>query len=101
MNKPAYHIFVCSSSRINGQQKGFCISKNAAGLVNKFLDEIADRELESQAMVTNTGCLSLCSQGPIVVIYPQGIWYGGVSEDDVEEILDAMENGEIVARLAL
>ena len=100
MNKPAYHIFVCSSSRINGQQKGFCISKNAAGLAGRFLDEIADREL-SQAMVTNTGCLSLCSQGPVVVIYPQGVWYGGVGVDDVEEILDAMENGEIVARLAL
>jgi (2Fe-2S) ferredoxin len=101
MNKPSHHIFVCSSSRINGQQKGFCISKDAAQLVNKFLDEIADRELDSEVMVTNTGCLSMCSQGPVVVIYPEGVWYGGVSGNDVEEIMDALENGETVARLAL
>lgn len=101
MNKPKHHIFVCSSSRINGQQKGFCISKNAAGIVGGFLEEITDRELDSEIMVTNTGCLSMCSQGPIVVVYPENVWYGGVTDDDVVEILDAVENGEIVARLAL
>ncbi len=101
MNKPNCHIFVCSSSRINGQQKGFCIAKDSAAIIGKFLDEIADRELDSEVMVTNTGCLSVCSQGPIVVIYPQGTWYGGVSTGDVEEIMDALENGEIVERLAI
>ncbi len=101
MNKPEHHIFVCSSSRINGQQKGFCISKNAGGIVSRFLEEISDRDLDSKIMVTNTGCLSLCSQGPIVVVYPENVWYGGVSDDDVEDILDAIENGETVERLAI
>jgi (2Fe-2S) ferredoxin len=101
MNKPSHHIFVCSSSRINGQQKGFCVSKDSGGIVGKFLDEIADRELDSEVMVTNTGCLSVCSRGPVVVIYPKGTWYGGVCTDDIEEIMDALENGETVERLAL
>ncbi|MDS1029293.1 2Fe-2S ferredoxin [Bacillota bacterium LX-D] len=101
MNKPEHHIFVCSSSRINGQQKGFCISKNSAGIVGRFLEEISDRELEDKIMVTNTGCLSLCNQGPVVILYPEGVWYGGVTEDDVEDIIDAIENGEVLERLAL
>jgi (2Fe-2S) ferredoxin len=101
MNKPEHHIFVCSSSRINGQQKGFCISKDSAAIVGKFMEEIADREQEGEVFVSNTGCLSMCNKGPVVVIYPQNTWYGGVTPDDVEEILDALESGEVVERLAL
>ncbi len=92
---------MCSSSRINGQQKGFCIAKDAGKIVGNFLEEIVDRELDSEVMVSNTGCFSMCSQGPVVVIYPQGAWYGSVTPDDVEEIMDALENGETVERLAL
>lgn len=101
MNKPKHHILVCSSSRINGQQKGFCLSKDSVRIIGRFLEEIADRELEDEIMVTNTGCLSLCTKGPIVIIYPEGIWYGGVTDDDVEDILDALENGETLERLAI
>ena len=101
MNKPQHHIFICSSSRINGQQTGFCISKNSAAIIACFMEEIADRDLEDSVMVTNTGCLSICNQGPIVIIYPQGTWYGKVCEDDVEEIMDALENEDIVERLVL
>ena len=101
MNKPKHHIFVCSSSRVNGQQKGFCHSKDSVGLIGHFLEEITDREQEDEIMVTNTGCLSLCNKGPIVIIYPEGIWYGGVNGNDVEDILDALENGEALERLEI
>ncbi len=102
MHKPKHHIFVCSSSRINGEQKGFCAQKKAVGIVSAFVEEIQERELEGDVMVTNTGCFGICSQGPIVVVYPEGIWYGDVSPDDVEEIMDShIEGGEIVKRLEL
>lgn len=65
------------------------------------MEEIQDRDLDGEVMISNTGCLSICSQGPIVVIYPENIWYGGVTPDDAEEIMDALENGEVVERLAL
>lgn len=102
MNKPKYHIFVCTSSRINGQQKGFCCSKNSVDIINSFMEEIQDRGLEDEVMVTNTGCLAVCSQGPIVIVYPEGVWYGAVTPDDVCEIMDShIENGEVVKRLEL
>jgi (2Fe-2S) ferredoxin len=99
MNKPDYHIFICSSSRINGQQKGFCISKNAADVMAAFTEEVQDRGLN--AFVTNTGCFGICEKGPIVVVYPQGTWYGSVTPDDVEEIVDALEEGKTLERLEL
>ncbi len=45
-------------------------------------------------MVSTTGCLNLCEEGPVMIIYPQAYWYRGVTSDEaVDEILDALENG--------
>jgi len=53
-------------------------------------------------MVSNTGCFALCEKGPIVVVYPDNIWYGGVTLDDVEKIMDEhIEGGKPVESLAL
>ena len=102
MEKPERHIFVCSSSRINGQQQGVCFKKDGVQIVAKFMDEIEDRDLEGEVMVSNTGCFGICEEGPIVAVYPDGIWYGKVTPGDVEEIMDShIEAGESVDRLKI
>jgi len=102
MKNPKYHIFVCASCRINGTQKGFCYSKGAVSLINRFMEEIEERDLTSDVMVTNTGCFGMCDRGPIVVIYPEGTWYGNVMEDDVETIMEQhIEGGKIVKELQI
>lgn len=101
MEKPKYHIFVCTSSRLTGENKGFCIQKNGAEIIQAFNEEIMDRDLDSEVMVTNTGCFGLCSMGPIVMIYPNQIWYGKVTVDDVEEIMDTLEEDGILDRLVI
>lgn len=101
MNKPKYHIFVCTSSRLTGENKGFCIQKNGDEIIQAFNEEIMDRDLDSEVMVTNTGCFGLCSMGPIVMIYPNQIWYGKVTVDDVEEIMDTLEEDGILDRLVI
>jgi (2Fe-2S) ferredoxin len=61
-------------------------------LVSYLEEELADRGIN--AMVSTTGCLKLCEEGPIVLVYPQGHWYKGISsEDAVDAILDSLENG--------
>jgi (2Fe-2S) ferredoxin len=66
------------------------------------MEEIEDRGLGGEVMVSNTGCLSLCEKGPVVVIYPDNIWYGGVTADDVEEIMNEhIEGGNVLKRLEL
>ena len=45
-------------------------------------------------MVSTTGCLKLCDQGPVVIVYPEGHWYVGVEgEEAIDAILDGLENG--------
>ena len=56
-----------------------------------FLEnEIIERGLD--ALVSSTGCLKRCTQGPVMVLYPQGIWFGEVTEEKITAILDALEN---------
>jgi len=102
MQKPRQHIFVCSSSRPNGQQKGFCHSKEGVGIMMKFLEEIEERDLGGEVFINNTGCFGICEKGPIVVVYPDNVWYGSVTVDDVPEILtEHIEGGKIVDRLVI
>lgn len=96
MVSPEYHIFVCTSCRPDGTQKGFCANKESSKLIRKFMEEIEDRDLSGDCMVTNTGCFGICSRGPVAVVYPQGIWYGGLTEEAVEKIVEEhIENGGI------
>ncbi|MCX8131551.1 MAG: (2Fe-2S) ferredoxin domain-containing protein [Clostridia bacterium] len=102
MVKPKYHVFVCTSSRINGQQKGYCHSKDSVGIVQALMEEIDSRELSGEVMVTNTGCFGICSTGTIVVVYPEGVWYKEVTAGDVAEIVEShFENGKKVERLEI
>lgn len=102
MIKPKYHVFICTSGRINGTQKGFCHTKGSVNLVQRFMEEIDECDLSSDVMVTNTGCFGICDKGPIVVVYPEGTWYGNVTGDDVAEIVEShFENGEKVERLVI
>ncbi|HEY5561431.1 MAG TPA: 2Fe-2S ferredoxin [Clostridiaceae bacterium] len=102
MIKPEYHIFVCTSSRINGTQKGYCHSNASTEIVTNFMEALEEAGISDKVMVTNTGCFGLCSDGPIVVIYPEGIWYGKVTPEDVEEIVEShLVNGEVVKRLEI
>jgi (2Fe-2S) ferredoxin len=94
MEKPEYHIFLCASFRTDGEAKGVCNKKGAVSLLPYIENEISDRGLDAQ--VTSTGCMKRCDEGPVVVVYPQGIFYGKVeSEEIVDEILDAIEEGGI------
>jgi (2Fe-2S) ferredoxin len=66
------------------------------------MEEIEERDLGGDVFVTNTGCFGICEKGPIVVVYPDNIWYGSVGSDDVSEIMDQhIEGGTVVERLVI
>lgn len=90
MDKPRFHLLVCGSFR-GTEAKGVCHQKGALGLLGYLESEIIDRGLD--AMVSSTSCLKACDHGPVLVVYPEGDWYGGVDEEAVDAILDALEGG--------
>ncbi len=93
MEKPEHHIFVCMSFR-GLEAKGKCVKKNAPDLLGYLESELADRGMEN-VMVSTTGCLKLCDQGPVMLVYPEGHGYAGVQgEEAIDEILDALEAGK-------
>ncbi|MEQ9001260.1 MAG: (2Fe-2S) ferredoxin domain-containing protein [Coleofasciculus sp. B1-GNL1-01] len=92
MQKPEHHIFVCSSFRVNGNAKGVCQNKDSTTLIQYLESEITDRGLD--ALVSSTGCMNLCNNGPVMMVYPDNYWYGNVDEEAIDEILDALEDGK-------
>ena len=101
MNKPTKHIFVCTSSRMTGVAKGFCYTKGALEIIQRFTEKLEEEDI-TDVMVSNTGCFGICEKGPIVAVYPDNVWYGSVSTDDVDEIVDShIMNGKIVEKLEI
>ena len=97
MKKPDYLFLLCNSYRVAGDAQGACNKKGASDLLQYVAEEAADRGLD--VAVTTTACLNVCSQGPIMVVQPNNFWYGGVSsEEAIDEILDALEEGEAVEK---
>ena len=95
MTNTQTHILVCCSFRTNGTPQGFCHKKGSGDLLGYLESQLGDRGLD-EVQVSSTGCLKVCERGPALVVYPAGIWYGGVAgEADVDAILDAMERGEV------
>jgi (2Fe-2S) ferredoxin len=100
MNKPGHHVFVCGSFRAGGDVKGACQKKNSASLLQYLESELGDRGMDD-VMVTGAGCMSRCEKGPLMVVYPEGHWYGEINEQKVDMILDALEKGEAAEALLL
>ena len=100
MEKPTHHILVCCSFRVGGEAKGACHKKDSPSLLPYLEEEILDRGLD--ALVSSTGCMKQCEDGPVLVVYPEGHWYGKVDgEDAVDAILDALELGTVCEEYAL
>lgn len=100
MEKPTHHMLLCASFRAKGEPKGVCHKKGSIELTQYLEGEILDRGLD--VLISNTGCMKQCDNGPVAVVYPSGDWYGGVdSEEAVDAILDALEDGETAGEYLL
>lgn len=102
MAKPLKHVFVCVQSRPPGHPRPSCGQKNCAEVADEFFWHMQQRQLFDKIQVTTTGCLGPCSEGPSVLVYPEGVMYGHVSKSDVAEIFDEhLENNRPVERLRM
>jgi (2Fe-2S) ferredoxin len=83
------HVFVCTQDR-QGKRKS-CADDNSTQIRKVLKEEVANRGWKSKVRVSSCGCVGLCSDGPNVILYPQKIWFSEVSENDVGEVIEAVE----------
>lgn len=96
------HVFVCGNRRDAGHPRGCCDPTGDEPLHKAFKQAVADRGLTRRVRANRAGCLDQCEHGPTVVVYPDAVWYGGVTLADVAEIVDQhLAGGTPVARLRL
>ena len=96
------HIFICCNSREPGHPRGSCDPDADDGLQKAFKKALAERGLNRRVRANKSGCLDQCEHGPTVVVYPDAVWYGFVSEADIGEIIDShIIGGTPVERLRL
>lgn len=96
------HIFVCENKRPDGHPKGCCADKNGVEIRALFKKRLKELGLSPSIRSNAAGCLDACEHGATIVVYPEQIWYGGVTLDDVEQIIEEhLVNNKPVERLKI
>lgn len=92
------HLFVCTQQK--PEDIPCCPANGARAVVDALDREIRGRGLDNEVQVTTCGCMGLCEEGPVMVVYPAGVWYRRVRAADVPEIVEAhLQQGKAVDRL--
>ena len=100
---PSYyerHIFFCLNKRDNGE--ACCADHNADAAFARCKSQVKAHGLNGpgKVRVNKAGCLDRCAAGPVVVIYPEAVWYSYVDAADIDEIVEShLKNGQVVERL--
>jgi NADH:ubiquinone oxidoreductase subunit F (NADH-binding)/(2Fe-2S) ferredoxin len=86
-------VLICSTG---------CRALGAQSVAAKFRERLQSLSLEKQVHVVETGCIGMCAQAPVMLIEPYEYLYGGISTEDIDEIISTtIQNGEAVERLAV
>lgn len=97
-----HHVFVCENERDPSDPRGSCGCKGSAAIRDALKRELAERGLKKQVRANGAGCLDACGEGPALVVYPEGVWYGRVTVEDVPEIVEKhLVGGQPVERLRI
>lgn len=97
-----HHVFFCVNQRDDGSN---CCQNFGAQAMRDYA-KARTKELKlagkGGVRINTAGCLDRCSEGPVLVVYPEGVWYTYVDRGDVDEIIEEhLQNGRIVERLRI
>ncbi len=87
------HFLICTNKRADGHPLPSCGARGSAGVFEAFTQGLAWRGFPVGVKATAAGCLTPCQEGPNVVVYPEGVWYAGVTPADVPALLAAHLDG--------
>ncbi|MBN2829636.1 MAG: NADH-quinone oxidoreductase subunit NuoF [Candidatus Cloacimonetes bacterium] len=79
-----------------------CVSAGSLKIKDEFLKLLKEHELISEVNIIETGCMGPCDYGPVMMIYPEGVFYKKVTVEDVREIVEEhLLKGRPVKRLMI
>ena len=96
------HVFFCMNQRDDGSQ--CCKAQGAQAAQQHAKQRIKQLDLNGpgKIRINQSGCLDRCELGPVLVVYPEGVWYTYVDSSDIDDIIDQhLVGGQIVERLKI
>ncbi len=97
-----HHVFFCTNQREKGEM--CCNNQNAQAMRDYCKDRVKSvgEAIAAQVRVNSAGCLARCDRGPVIVVYPEAVWYTYVDQEDIDEIVDShLVAGRVVERLLI
>jgi (2Fe-2S) ferredoxin len=96
------HVFVCTNERDESASRPSCGLEGAKKLRGALKDAVKAAGLKGRVRINEAGCLDQCEHGPVLVVYPEAVWYGCTHVRDAEEIVrEHLVGGRPVERLRL
>ena len=97
-----HHVFFCLNQR--DPPKACCANHDAEAMKDYAKKRVRDLDLNGpgKVRVNVAGCLDRCEEGPVIVVYPEEVWYTYVDKHDIDEIIDEhLVKGRVVDRLRI
>ncbi len=97
-----HHLFFCCNQREPGAN--CCNNHGAQDLRDYAKKKVKALELagEGKVRINQAGCLDRCDKGPVLVVYPEAVWYTFIDREDIDEIVtEHLQHGRVVERLKI
>ena len=102
MSHFTHHVFFCTNQRATGET---CCNNHGASDMRAYAKDkvkALGKKVPGNVRINSAGCLDRCEEGPVMVIYPEAIWYTYVDKEDIDEIIDQhLVHGHVVDRLKI
>lgn len=83
------HVFFCHHIREEGNAKPCCGKQAEVTALREYARKKLKQMGLSSVRTSLSGCMGRCNEGPVLVIYPNSIWYKYASEQDIDDIIEA------------
>ncbi len=94
------HVFFCLNRRDDGA--ACCCDHDAEAMFEHAKRQVKLQGLNGQGKVrvNRAGCFDRCGEGPLLVVYPEAVWYTFIDREDIDEIIEShLKHGQVVERL--
>ena len=81
MGQYEHHVFVCTTGKT-------CAAAGSCNVYDGLKNAVKETGLKGRVRINQAGCMNQCGHGPMVVVYPEDVWYGGVDEDGAQRIME-------------